>query len=44
MPGFYAIPYNFEKKELFDYFNENKNEMFRIRKKVISIKSVHRRE
>ena len=44
MPGFYVIPFNFEIKELFDYFNENKNEMFRLRKKVINTKSVYRRE
>lgn len=35
LPGYLTIPYNFEYKDLFLFFDENKNELLRIRKRVI---------
>ena len=34
MPGYLIIPFNFELEKLKNYFNENKSELFRIRKRV----------
>jgi len=34
MPGYLTIPFNFEFKDLIEYYEENKNEIFRIKKRV----------
>ena len=34
MPGFISIPYDFEFDKLLEFFNNNKDEIYRRRKKV----------
>jgi hypothetical protein len=41
MPGFLVVPYDFEANGLFSFFKENKNELFRIRQKVIKCNLVY---
>jgi hypothetical protein len=41
MPGFISLPFDFEFDKLIEFFNDNKNEIFRKKKKVISINIVY---
>lgn len=34
MPGYLTVPFNFDFNELIDYYNENKNDLYRLKSRV----------